>query len=118
MPPLAKFAASPFGIVERFAEPDQAGPALLPVTLRNVEAGPAQARDWCRAPRPARSATCSRAPTPTSLPGSARCSVTTNIFVSRKQARRRQGPAARALDSQGRDYVQSRMLSLLGGQPA
>ncbi len=36
MPPLAKFAASPFGIVERFAEPD--GLALLPVTLRNVEA--------------------------------------------------------------------------------
>ena len=35
MPPLAKFAASPFGIVERFAEPD--GVALLPVTLRNVE---------------------------------------------------------------------------------
>jgi hypothetical protein len=36
MPPLAKFAASPFGIVERFAEPN--GVALLPVTLRNVEA--------------------------------------------------------------------------------
>ena len=36
MPPLAKFAASPFGIVERFAEPS--GLALLPVTLRNVEA--------------------------------------------------------------------------------
>ena len=36
MPPLAKFAAAPFGIVERFAEgPD--GPALLPVTLRYVE---------------------------------------------------------------------------------
>src|SRR5690606_38238016 len=36
LPPLAKFAAAPFGIVERFAEgPD--GPALLPVTLRNVE---------------------------------------------------------------------------------
>jgi uncharacterized protein YfaS (alpha-2-macroglobulin family) len=35
MPPLAKFAASPFGIVERFAEPDS-GP-MLPVTLRNVE---------------------------------------------------------------------------------
>ena len=29
MPPLAKFAASPFGIVERFAEGPQ-GPALLP----------------------------------------------------------------------------------------
>lgn len=40
MPPLAKFPASPFGIVERFAEPNtKAGdPALLPVTLRNVEA--------------------------------------------------------------------------------
>lgn len=35
MPPLAKFAAAPFGIVERLAEPD--GVALLPVTLRNVE---------------------------------------------------------------------------------
>ncbi|WP_295856186.1 MG2 domain-containing protein [uncultured Xylophilus sp.] len=40
LPPLAKFAASPFGIVERFAEPDsdKTGKALLPVTLRNVEA--------------------------------------------------------------------------------
>ena len=40
MPPLAKFAASPFGILERFAEPGtQPGdPALLPVTLRHVEA--------------------------------------------------------------------------------
>ena len=37
MPPLAKFAAAPFGIVERFAEGPN-GPALLPVTLRKVEA--------------------------------------------------------------------------------
>jgi len=36
MPPLAKFAASPFGVIERFAEPD--GVPLMPVTLRNVEA--------------------------------------------------------------------------------
>lgn len=35
MPPLAKFAASPFGVVERLAEPD--GTAMLPVTLRHVE---------------------------------------------------------------------------------
>ena len=36
LPVLAKFAAAPFGIIERFAEgPD--GPALLPVTLRRVE---------------------------------------------------------------------------------
>ncbi|MBT3067391.1 MG2 domain-containing protein [Rhodoferax sp. U11-2br] len=36
MPPLAKFAAAPFGILERFAEPD--GLAMLPITLRRVEA--------------------------------------------------------------------------------
>jgi uncharacterized protein YfaS (alpha-2-macroglobulin family) len=35
MPPLAKFAAAPFGIVERLAEPGM--PAMLPVTLRSVE---------------------------------------------------------------------------------
>ena len=34
-PPIAKFAAAPFGIVERFA--DGSGPALLPVTLRHVQ---------------------------------------------------------------------------------
>ncbi|MGB4116012.1 MAG: MG2 domain-containing protein [Polaromonas sp.] len=40
MPPLAKFAAAPFGIVERYAEPGSkpGDMALLPVTLRNVEA--------------------------------------------------------------------------------
>ncbi|WP_186137164.1 Ig-like domain-containing alpha-2-macroglobulin family protein [Burkholderia gladioli] len=36
MPPLAKFSSSTFGIIERYAEPDS--PALVPVTLRNVEA--------------------------------------------------------------------------------
>ncbi|WP_295536858.1 MG2 domain-containing protein [uncultured Pseudacidovorax sp.] len=35
MPPLAKFAASPFGVVERLAEPN--GVALMPVTVRRVE---------------------------------------------------------------------------------
>jgi alpha-2-macroglobulin len=36
-PPLAKFAASSFGVVERFAEPGTTSFALLPVTVRNVE---------------------------------------------------------------------------------
>jgi uncharacterized protein YfaS (alpha-2-macroglobulin family) len=36
LPPLAKFSSGTFGIIERFAEPDM--PALVPVTLRNVEA--------------------------------------------------------------------------------
>lgn len=36
MPPLAKFSSGAFGIIERFAEPGM--PAMLPVTLRHVEA--------------------------------------------------------------------------------
>lgn len=36
LPPLAKFSSGTFGIIERYAEPDM--PALVPVTLRNVEA--------------------------------------------------------------------------------
>ncbi|HMN22644.1 MAG TPA: MG2 domain-containing protein [Ottowia sp.] len=36
MPPLVKFAAAPFGVVERLAE-GPGGPALLPLTLRRVE---------------------------------------------------------------------------------
>lgn len=35
LPPLIKFSAAPFGVVERFAEPS--GQGLLPVTVRNVE---------------------------------------------------------------------------------
>jgi hypothetical protein len=48
MPPLAKFAASPFGVIERLAEPDT--PAMMPVTVRRVEPQP----DGARASRPAR----------------------------------------------------------------
>ncbi|WP_449370972.1 alpha-2-macroglobulin family protein [Thiomonas sp.] len=36
IPPLVKFATSPFGIVERFAEGVGSGPALLPVTVRQA----------------------------------------------------------------------------------
>jgi uncharacterized protein YfaS (alpha-2-macroglobulin family) len=38
-PPLAKFAAAPFGVIER----DAVGPALLPITMRHVQA------DWAAA---------------------------------------------------------------------
>ena len=42
-PPLVKFAAAPFGIIERLADPD--GVAALPVTVRRVEPALA-ARDY------------------------------------------------------------------------
>ncbi|MEY2953372.1 MAG: hypothetical protein RLZZ401_1459, partial [Pseudomonadota bacterium] len=37
-PPLVKFAAGTFGVLERLAEPGPSPVALLPVTVRNVEA--------------------------------------------------------------------------------
>ena len=37
MPPLLKFAASPFGVLERFAD-GPGNPPLLPVTVRQIEA--------------------------------------------------------------------------------
>ena len=104
MPPLAKFAASPFGIVERFAEPN--GVALLPVTLRNVETT-------------AKGKISSYQPTTdvdiiqwfkkvqkydgTSLPR-----LTANKDLGKN--------VAKSIDASDKDYVQTRMLSLLAGQ--
>ena len=105
MPPLAKFAASPFGVVERYAEgPD--GPALLPVTLRNVEAQlaakvstlrPESDKDiiaWLR-----------------------KVERYDGYAVSRKQAARDvRGPLPKVLEDSDKSQVQTRMLSLLGGE--
>lgn len=110
MPPLAKFAAAPFGIVERFAEPD--GTAVLPVTLRNVEAAlqvqglkagqvsDLQARSdadiiaWFR-----------------------KVQRYDTFHVSRKQAQTdTRGPLPRVLEDQDKRWVESRAVSLLQGQ--
>jgi uncharacterized protein YfaS (alpha-2-macroglobulin family) len=114
MPPLAKFAAAPFGIVERLAEPD--GAALLPVTLRSVEGAlpvqglvPGKVSDlqpktdaeiiaWFRKVRRYNS-----------------------FFVPRQQAAADvKGPLPAVLDKTSKEdaaRVQSRMVSLLAGQP-
>ncbi len=116
MPPLAKFAASPFGVVERLAEPG--GVALMPVTVRRVEpalqvqaltlgAAPGQVSDlnpksdadiiaWFRKVR----------------------RYDNNYTVSRKVAARDvKGVLPKVIDKDERDNVQTRMLSLLNGQP-
>ncbi len=111
MPPLAKFAAAPFGIVERFAEPE--GGPLLPVTLRNVEAslqvqglpaskvGDLTPRDdaeilaWMR-----------------------KVNRYQDWFVDRAAAAREvKHPLPSVLEPQDKTRVQARMLSLLAGQP-
>jgi uncharacterized protein YfaS (alpha-2-macroglobulin family) len=111
MPPLAKFAASPFGVVERLAEPG--GVALMPVTVRRVEPAlqvqaltPGKVSDmnpktdaeivaWFRKVR----------------------RYDTNYTISRKQAARDvKGALPKVIDKDDRDNVQTRMVSLLGGQ--
>jgi len=117
MPPLAKFAASPFGIVERFAEPSSkpGDMALLPVTLRNVEAAlqikglnltagkvstlqprtDADIISWFR-----------------------KVSQYDEHSILRKTAAGDvKGPLPKVLSAEDKEYVQSRMLSLLAGRP-
>jgi uncharacterized protein YfaS (alpha-2-macroglobulin family) len=111
MPPLAKFAASPFGVIERLAEPG--GAALMPVTVRRVESAlqvqaltPGQVSDlqprtdaeiiawWRKVARYER-----------------------NWRVSRETAARDvKGALPKAIDDDDRDHVQTRQLSLLAGQ--
>jgi uncharacterized protein YfaS (alpha-2-macroglobulin family) len=110
MPPLAKFAAAPFGVVERFAEGAE-GPALLPVTLRNVEAA-----------LPIQSLAASRVST---LQPRTDAEIIAwyrkvqrfhGFTVAREQAAAEvKGPLPRPLDPQD-SRVQTRMLSLLSGQ--
>ncbi len=111
MPPLAKFAASPFGVVERLAEPG--GVALMPVTVRRVEPAlqvnaltPGKVSDmnprtdaeiiaWFRKVRRYES----------------------SYTIDRKVAARDvKGALPKVIDRDSADRVQSRMLSLLGGQ--
>ena len=69
-PPIAKFAAAPFGIIERNAD------AMLPLTLRHVQPD-LRARPAPPARRVARCATSASRPMPTSSPGTPRCRSTT-----------------------------------------
>lgn len=111
MPPLAKFAASPFGVVERLAEPG--GTALMPVTVRRVEPAlqvqaltPGKISDinpktdaeiiaWFRKVR----------------------RYDSNFTISRTQAAHDvKGALPKVIDKDDRERIQTRMVSLLGGQ--
>ncbi len=118
MPPLAKFASAPFGIVERYAEPagKPGDMALLPVTLRNVEA-----------------ALLAKTLTPGSSPGQVntlqpktdaeiiawfkKVKRYDNYEVPRRVAAQDvKGALPKVLDKRDKDSTQSRMVSLLNGQ--
>ncbi|WP_296925505.1 alpha-2-macroglobulin [Polaromonas sp.] len=117
MPPLAKFAAAPFGIVERFAEPGaKAGdPALLPVTLRNVETAlkvqglvPATGKVSDLQPRTDADI----------IAWFRKVQRYDDYQIERKVAALEiKGALPKIVDEDNKEYVQSRMLSLLAGQP-
>ena len=111
MPPLAKFAASPFGIIERFAEPG--GVALLPVTLRNVEAA-LQVKGLT--PRPAAGKVSDLQPQGDAdiIAWLDKVQRYENGVIPASEVN---GPLPKALEPQDKDYVQSRMVPLLAGQP-
>lgn len=112
MPPLAKFAASPFGVVERYAEgPD--GPALLPVTLRNVEA---QLAVQGLQPGAGKVSTLQPESDKDIIAWMHKVERYDAYAVSRKQAGRDvSGPLPKVLEEGDKNHVQTRMLSLLAG---
>ena len=112
MPPLAKFAAAPFGIVERFAEPG--GVALLPVTLRNVEAALAVSGLTLE---PGRINTLKAGTDAEIIQWFLKVQRYDNFAVSRRVAARDvKNALPKSVSGDDRNEVQSRMVSLLQGQ--
>ncbi len=104
LPPLAKFAASPFGVVERFAEPD--GQPRVPVTLRRVEGGANTRLRTLTLERDADIIAWQR-----------KLERYDRFMVERRQATADGlGPLPPVLDAQDKAWVQPRQLSLLDGQ--
>ena len=122
MPPLAKFAAAPFGIIERYAE-GQDGPALLPVTLRKVEAqlavqGLQPGAGSAPVNQPASQvSTLQPRGDAEIIAWLRRVQRYDDFWVERKQARRDvQAKLPAVLEDEDKDRVQSRMVSLLAGR--
>ncbi len=115
-PPLAKFAAAPFGIVERFAEGPN-GPALLPVTLRNVEAHlRVQGLSTASAPQ-GKVSTLQPSSDADIIAWYRKVQHYDRFIVARSQARQDvKGALPKVINPDDQAYVQSRMLSLLAGQ--
>ena len=116
MPPLAKFAAAPFGVVERLAEPD--GVALLPVTLRNVEPALRVQGLSPGAAQPAGKVSTVQPGTDAEIIAWYRkVQHFDQFWVSRGEAARNsKTPLPKDIEEFARGSVQSRLVSLLQGQ--
>ncbi|SEJ15777.1 hypothetical protein SAMN05518853_101811 [Variovorax sp. OK202] len=110
MPPLAKFAASPFGVVERLAEPDT--PAMMPVTVRRVEP-----QLMVQALTPGKVSDMNPKTDAEIIAWFRKVRRYDSFSISREQARKDvKGPLPPVIDKDDRTSLQTRMLSLLGGQ--
>jgi uncharacterized protein YfaS (alpha-2-macroglobulin family) len=111
MPPLAKFAASPFGVVERLAEPDT--PAMMPVTVRRVEP-----KLMVNALTPGKVSDMNPKTDAEIIAWFRKVRRYDSYSISREQARKDvKGPLPPVIDKDDRTSLQTRMLSLLAGQP-
>ncbi|MFM9921806.1 MG2 domain-containing protein [Variovorax sp. H27-G14] len=110
MPPLAKFAASPFGVVERLAEPDT--PAMMPVTVRRVEP-----QLMVQALTPGKVSDMNPKTDAEIIAWFRKVRRYDSYSISREQARKDvKGPLPPVIDKDDKTSLQTRMLSLLGGQ--
>lgn len=117
MPPLAKFAAAPFGILERFAEPD--GLAMLPITLRRVEAD-LSVKAVSPGSQPSTGKVSELNPTSDAdiIAWFRKVQRYDNYNVSHQQALKDiQGPLPKLPQDPKNGGVQTRMVSLLQGRP-
>ncbi len=111
MPPLAKFAASPFGVIERLAEPDT--PAMMPVTVRRVEP-----QLMVQALTPGKVSDINPKTDAEIIEWLRKVRRYDSYTIARTEARKDlRTPLPPVLDSSDKSYVQTRTLSLLSGQP-
>jgi uncharacterized protein YfaS (alpha-2-macroglobulin family) len=112
MPPLAKFAASPFGVIERLAEPGT--PAMMPVTVRRVEP-----QLMVQALTPGKVSDMNPKTDAEIIAWYRKVRRYDNSYVVNREVARKdvKGALPPVIDKDDRTTVQTRMLSLLAGQP-
>ena len=115
MPPLAKFAASPFGVVERLAETD--GVALMPVTVRRIEpALQAQALNLGATPGQVSDLSPKTDAAIIAWYRKVRRYEGSSSLTRKEAARDVKGALPKVIDPDDKDSIQTRMVSLLSGQ--
>ncbi len=113
MPALVKFAAAPFGVVERLAE--AGGAALLPVTVRNVET---ELKVLGLQPEGAQVSDLPLTDDADIIAWTQRVARFNEREVRRRLASQwARTPLPKVIDKDNADWVESRMLSLLHGLP-